>query len=173
MLVNSLHLRMKRRNLLSIGTATIGIISAGCTEVIGPPGSTPSNPTVGSIALFNDTLESKSVSVLVLRDGDVEHWEEYTIPGESPSSENTTETPVHGNSDDTLVIASPLSRKPGEYLIGARLRETSEFETMHLSGDLHTVGTDDCQRVHIVIEPDGIGLAKSRLEQCKPIDSAQ
>lgn len=164
---------MKRRTLLSIGTATIGILSAGCKEVNGVLGSAPSNPTVGEIALFNDTIESKSVSVLVLRDSDVEHWAEYTIPGESPSSENTTETPTHGNSEDTLVIASPLSRKPGEYLIGVRLHETNEFETMHLSGDLDTVGTGDCQRIHIVIEPDGIGLARSRLERCEPVDSAQ
>lgn len=164
---------MKRRSLLTAGAATVSVFVAGCSGVIGAGSSNPPDPIVGEIALFNDTPEKKSVSVLIFRNDEIEHWADYTIQGESSSSGNTTENQSEGDTEDTVVIASPLSQEPGEYVIGARLREETEFQTMRLSGKLDTVGMEDCQRIHVVLEPDRIGLARSRMKNCEPADSAR
>lgn len=158
---------MDRRKLIA-ATATAGtMLITGC-NIYKDKNSSMSNLTVGRILIYNDSSEEKTVSIFVLRDGDVDSWSQYTLGADdsTDTGENTSDSTSNTSEEDTVIINQSLSGKPGIYKIGVHIVEDG-WETFLVNDSITASQSTNCQQIAVLIDTGGeIRFLFSDFEDC-------
>ena len=133
---------MKRRALLGISAgAFVGV--AGCSALDSNAETTPSPKPLGFIDMQNRSEESHRLDVLIRRDGEIVHWEQYNLQAAGTTDDGTNIKPSY----ERIPAGEFDGCTPGAYEIDFRLDDDRRRSVENTAQDSQGFG--------IILQRDG------------------
>jgi hypothetical protein len=154
-----------RREVLQSGGLVAFVGSAGCSTLQADD-DTMVGQRLGAVSVHNDTPTDATVAVVIVRDGERVYWREHEIGGTTTAGNTTVNR-------STAITPPDFDPGFGRYLVGVRVRETSENGVFDLT-DVDR--EDDCY--HVIMSLTGAGPAfgfgsSDEYTNCEDGDSAR